>query len=286
MLFPGGHLDIEIVSETLARVHYSNRTKILTAKGVDEYDVASIYTTPPSRFAISMPLSYPRRGSALSQETAVFDGAAFESFNSWGHEASIVTFPGLFQAPRWNISTSRISIIFYLQWYSRFDFQETIPVRSKTFTLRADSSFPCASRSRARQNTERGKGWCGDPPRLAGTGREAVKSEPMKPPDRDIVPHVRIYLRSYLYDNTGLDATDWNGIARWTRDLSRERQIPTEEVAAKARQLTQALGSSAKAQRVMSSSRRASATCDRAGIGGSAAHDNGSVFKNRYETAR
>ena len=40
------NLDIEIVSETLARVRYSNRTKVLTGKGVAEHDVASIFYNP------------------------------------------------------------------------------------------------------------------------------------------------------------------------------------------------------------------------------------------------
>src|SRR2546422_5409237 len=71
------------------------------------------------------------------------------------------------------------------------------------------------------------------------------------PPERDIVPRVRIYPRSFVYGADKVDATDWNGIARWTRDLSRERQVPTNEVAAKARALTAGLTDPvAKAQRI------------------------------------
>ncbi|HYS04328.1 MAG TPA: DUF3857 domain-containing protein [Candidatus Dormibacteraeota bacterium] len=281
------HLDIEIVSETLARVHYSNRTKILTAKGVDEFDVASIYYNPSVTvrdFHAAVISPQGKRSEVKKQQ--FFDGAAFESFELYGDtKHRSVTFPGLVPGATLEYQYEQdLHNLFYLQWYSRFDFQETIPVRSKTFTLRADSSFPLrfAVQGSPEYGSEEKDGVVTHRWRVQDV--EAVKSETMMPPDRDIVPHVRIYLRSYLYDNSRVDATDWNGIARWTRDLSRERQIPTEEVAAKARQLTAGLSDPvAKAQRVYEFVQKSiSYVAIELGIGGWQPHDNGSVFKNRY----
>ena len=112
----------------------------------------------------------------------------------------------------------------------------------------------------------------------------AIKSESMMPPEKDVVPHVQVYLRSFVYGADRVDATDWNGIARWTRNLAREKEAPTDEVAAKARDLTANLTDPrAKAQLVYEFvQKNINYVAIELGIGGLQPHDNGSVFKNRY----
>ncbi len=278
-------LDIEIVSESLARVHYSNRTKVITAKGVDEHDVASIFYNPSVtirdfRAAVISPQG--KRSAVRKQQ--FFDRAAFASFELYADtKHRSVSFPGLVPGSILEYQyEEEVRNLFYLP--PEFDFQEEIPVRSKTFTVRAAASLPLrfAVQGSPEYAREEKDGMVVH--RWQVRDVPAIKSESLMPPDKDVVPHVQIYLRSFVYGADRVDATDWNGIARWTRDLSREKEVPTDEVAAKARELTAGLTDPmVKARRIYEFVQKSiNYVAIELGIGGLQPHDSGSVFKNRY----
>src|SRR5207247_8275962 len=71
--------DIEIVSESLARVHYFNTTKVLTPRGVEENRVASVFYNPSviirdRSAAVTSPAG--KRPDVKKQQ--IFDRAAFD----------------------------------------------------------------------------------------------------------------------------------------------------------------------------------------------------------------
>jgi len=281
-------LDIEIVSESLARVHYSNQTKVLTPKGVDEYDTASIFYNPTQtirEFHAAVISPQGKRSEVKKQQ--FFDGSAFASFELYADtKHRSVSFPGLVPGSTLEYEyEEEMRNLFYLFYLSdSFSFQEDIPARSKILTVRAPVSFALrfAAPGSLEYTREEKDGVVIH--RWQARDVPPLKSEVDMPPEKDLVPSVRIYLRSFVYGADRVDATNWNGIARWTQDLSRDRQVPTEEVAAKARELTAGLTDPvAKARRIYEFVQKSiSYVAIELGIGGQQPHDNGSVFKNRY----
>jgi len=279
------HLDIEIVSETLARVHYFNRTKVLTARGVDKHDVASIYYNPTVTIhGFHAAVTSPQGKRSEVKKQQFFDRAAFESFELYADtKCRSVSFPGLIPGSTLEYEyEEEMRNLFYLP--GAFEFQEDIPARLKILTVRAPLTI--ALRFGAQGSLEYAKEEKDGIVTHRWQARDvpALKTEVDMPPERDIVPRVRIYPRSFVYGADKVDATDWNGIARWTRDLSRERQVPTNEVAAKARALTAGLTDPvAKAQRIYEFVQKSiSYVAIELGIGGLQPHDSGSILRNRY----
>src|SRR6266540_5707192 len=90
-------LDIEIVSETLARVRYSNRTKVLTGKGIEEKRYAAISYNPSVTIREFRAAVIPPNGKRAEVKKQWFqDGAAFASFELYSDSKyRAVEFPGV-----------------------------------------------------------------------------------------------------------------------------------------------------------------------------------------------
>jgi len=279
--------DIEIVSESLARVHYFNTTKVLTPRGVEENRVASVFYNPSVIIRdLSAAVTSPAGKRADVKKQQIFDRAAFESFELYSDSKnrSVVflgVVPGSTVEHQYELEVRNL---FFLQGFLRFDLQDLIPTVHKTFTVRAPASLPLRFTTQGSPEYTREEKDGMVVQRWQVHDVPALKKENDMPPDEDVIPHVQIYLKTYLYGEERVDATDWNGIARWTRDLSREKQVPTEEVSAKARELTAGLDDlKAKAQRVYEFiQKNISYVAVELGVGGIQPHDNGSVLKNRY----
>src|SRR5207247_9876241 len=82
------------------------------------------------------------------------DGAAFASFELYSDtKHRSVTFPGVDPGSTLEYQyVEEVHNLFYLQWYTRFDLQEQLPVRLKALSVRAPSSFP--SRFAPRESAE------------------------------------------------------------------------------------------------------------------------------------
>jgi len=280
-------LDIEIVSETLARVRYSNRTKVLTAKGVDENDVASIFYYPSvtiREFHAAVISPQGKRSEVKKQW--FFDGAAFASYELYADtKHRSVSFPGVVPGSTIEYEyVKEIHNLFYLQSYTRFDLQEKIPVRLKVLSVRAPSSLQLrfAAQGSPEYSKEEEDGMITS--RWQVRDVPALENEVAMPPDEDVIPHVQIYMSAFNYEDRRIDANDWNGIARWSRDLSRDREVPGNEVTSKARELTAGLTDPlAKARRIYEFvQKNISYVAIELGIGGWQPHHNGDVFRNRY----
>jgi len=280
-------LDIEIVSESLARVRYVNRTKVLTVRGVEEHLGASAYYNPSitlreMRGAVISPAG--KRTEVRKQQ--IVDHAAFASFELFSDSKNrSIVFPGVVPGSTLEHEYEvEMRNLFFLQEFMLFDLQEWIPVRQKTLTVRAPASFALrfATQGTPEYVREDHDGTVVHRWRVRDV--PALKSEYGMPPTEDVVPHVQIFLKSFVYGEQRVDASAWNGIAKWTRDLSREREVPTAEVAAKARELTSGVTDpKTKAQRVYEFIQKSiNYVAIELGIGGLQPHDNGSVLKNRY----
>lgn len=137
-------LDIEIVSESLARVRYVNRTKVLTVRGVEEHQGASAYYNPSitlreMRGAVISPAG--KRTEVKKQQ--IVDHAAFASFELFSDSKNrSILFPGVVPGSTLEHEYEvEMRNLFYLQEFMLFDLQEWIPVRQKTLTVRAPASF-------------------------------------------------------------------------------------------------------------------------------------------------
>ena len=280
-------LEIEIVSETLARVRYSNRTKVLTGKGVEEKRFASISYNPSVTIREFRAAVIPPEGKRTEVKKQWFqDGAAFASFELYSDSKyRAVEFPGVVPGSILEYQyLEEIHNLFYVQGFSRFDLQEKIPVRMKVFTVRAPTSFPLrfATKGSPEYTKEEKDGMVVN--RWQVRDVPALEDEIGMPPDEDVIPHVQVYMRTFNYDDRRIEANDWNGIARWTRELSRDREVPGDEVTAKARELTAGLTDPiAKARRIYEFiQKNINYVAISLGIGGWQPHDNGAVFRNRY----
>jgi transglutaminase-like putative cysteine protease len=278
-------LEVEILSDTLARVRYFNRTKVLTGKGVEEHDVASIYYNPSisiREFRAAVVSPQGKRTEVKKQQ--FFDRAAFESFELYADSKNrSVSFPGLVPGSTLEYEYEQeVRNLFYVP--KEFAFQGDIPARTQVFSVRAPVSFPMRFAVQGTPEYARDEKDGMVFHRWQMLDVPAIKSEYGMPPQKDVVPHVQIYLRSFLYGSDRVDATDWNGIARWTRNLSREKEVPGSEVAAKARELTAGLTEPmAKAQRIYEFVQKSiKYVAIEIGVGGLQPHDNASVFRNRY----
>src|SRR5262245_58634113 len=230
-------LQIEILSDTLARVHHSRRLKVFTGKGIEDHDRASIFYNPSVKIReFSAAVISPQGKRADVKKPYFYDGAAFASYELYADtKHRTVQFPGLVPGATVEYQyEEEIRNLMYLQWFTRFDLQEEIPVRLKTLSVEAPSSFPLRFAVQGTPEATREEKDGKVVLRWQMRDVPALKSETWMPPDEDVVPHVQIYLRSFNFEDTQIDANDWNGIARWTRNLSRDREVPTDEVAAKA----------------------------------------------------
>ncbi|HEU4401609.1 MAG TPA: DUF3857 domain-containing protein [Candidatus Polarisedimenticolia bacterium] len=277
--------EIEIVSPTLARVRHLERTKILTPRGAEEYGTASIFYNPSStirdlRAAVISPEG--KRSEVKKQQ--IFEGAAFAGFELYSDSKHrSIDFPGAVPGATLEYSYEQeFHNLFYLPCV--FLLQEEIPARLKTLTVRLPSSM--SLRFLVRGSPEYDHQETGDVVVHRWRVRDvpALRLEHDMPPSSDILPLVEIFLKEIVWDQHRIDATTWNGIARWEWDLSREKVVPTDEVAQKARDLSAGLTDPMAITRRLYEfvQKEINYVAIELGIGGYEPHQNGAVFKNRY----
>jgi transglutaminase-like putative cysteine protease len=112
----------------------------------------------------------------------------------------------------------------------------------------------------------------------------AYKEEPYMPPVPDVVPSLTIFLKELLWDTHRIDASTWDGIARWYWDLARDRMMPDEAVERSARELTAgAKEPDEKIRRIYEFAQgKIEYVAIELGIGGYQPHASGHVLAHRY----
>lgn len=234
------NLEIDIRSITDARVRYSNRTQVLTQRGAEEHDVASVFYAPGVTIRDLRGSVTPPSGKRVEvKKQQMFDGAAFASYELYSDSRHrSLRFPGIVPgAIVEHAYELEVRNLFYLP--HRFHLQEGVPARLRTLTVRAPSSFPIrlpvigGSPQHTREEREG-----------VTTHRWQVRDVPTltrelgMPPENDVVPRILIAPKEILWDTRPIDASHWDGIAGFYWDLARERMVPTPDVAQKAKDLT------------------------------------------------
>lgn len=279
--------EIEILPNGTARVHYERRSKVLTPRGAESEDVASVHYNPwieilELRGAVVSPQG--KRVEVKKQH--IVDGGAFASFVLYAdtrHRS--IHFPGVVAGAVVEYSFDlEIRNLFYLRFYDGLLFQELIPARSKKLVVRAPASLHVRSSVRGSPQYRREEKDGVVTQVWEARDVPSLKRETDMPPEEDIFPRVQIYPKEIAWEQKLIDASSWTGIARWYWDLARDRMVPTPEVAAKARELTEGLTESLEKVRVLFeyAQKRINYVAIALGIGGYQPHHNGDVFRHSY----
>ena len=278
-------LDVEILSESEARVRYLNRTQVMTQRGVEEYSDAGVWYNPSVtirdlRGSVTSPSG--KRVDLKKQQFS--DSSAFASFELYSDSRQRgVHFPGAEPGSVLEYSYEKsLRGLFFVP--DEFHLQREIPARRLAYTVRAPASFSLeiSVRGTPAYTREEREGIVVH--RWEAKDVPAFRDESRTPPDEDLLPRVVIYPRRIGFGDHPIDAGTWDGIAGWSRDLFRDRMTPSPEVAEAARSATAGLTDpEEKARRLYEFlQQKIKYVAVEIGIGGWQPHDNGQVFLHRY----
>jgi transglutaminase-like putative cysteine protease len=278
-------LEIEVLTPTTARLERSRRIKVLTAHGAEEFDRVGIgYRPGLSITEVKAAVTSPAGKRVEVKKQQIFDQAAFGSYELYSDsKVRVIAFPGVVPGAVLEYRyRADVRNLFYLP--DGFDFQETVPARLKTLTVRAPESFRLHFSVRGSPEYAREESGGGVTHRWRVRDVPALKRETDMPPDEDVFPRVQIYLKDLGWFEQRIDAAQWNGIARWYWDLARERMVPGEEVSRQARELTAGLSDPREKTRRLYEfvQGKVNYVAIELGIGGFQPHDSAAVLKYRY----
>lgn len=279
-------IEIDIASETEARVRHLNRTRILTQRGADEYGQATIPLNPWITVRdVRASVTSPQGKVVPVKKQNMWEGSYFASFELFAdRKHRTIDFPAA--APGTVLEyeyETQVRNLYFLPL--TFGLQEEIPVRSRTITLRLPTSMGMRHlvRGTAPEYTHEEKDG-----RVTHRWQihdvAAYKEERDMPPASDVVPSLSIFLKEILWDTHRIDASTWDGIARWYWDLARDRMLPDEAVSQAAREITQGVTEpDDKIRRIYEFAQgKIEYVAIALGIGGYQPHASGHVLANRY----
>jgi hypothetical protein len=237
-------LEIDIATPTSARMRYSNRTQVLTARGAERYDFAAVnYSTGVRVVDLQGTVISPAGKRADVKKQMIADRAQFASYEMYSDSMfRTITFPAVIPGSTieysWELEVSN-----FHHFPKQFDLQEEIPSRQKTLIVRSPASLPVRLMVR------------GDLHPVSTTGEKDGKvvrtysiqdvpplhEEPDQPPDADLVPTILIRPGTITWGEHHIDLSTWAGVGRFVRDIERDRDAPDAAVAEKARSLTASL---------------------------------------------
>ena len=279
-------MEITIVSRTEARERRVSRTQILTTRGADLYDVASIpfrrgVTLKEVRGAVILP-GGKRVEVKKNQMVDRADFASYELFSDTMER--LITFPGVVPGAIVEHSYVR-EFASLVNMPAGMYFQDFIPAKSMTLTVRAPKGFPIrfTTRGAPLEYDARDEGetvvrtWSVKdvPP---------IRREENMPPFTDLAPLVRIAALDTTYEGHTLDSTDWAGISRFNWNLHKDRIEPAQEVAALARSLTEGKATPEEKARALFefAQKEINYVAVEVGIGGWQPHANADILRHRY----
>jgi transglutaminase-like putative cysteine protease len=231
---------IDIHSPEEARVRYSRRLQILTARGAQEYGgVAVGYNKWVTIEELRASVISAQGKSVDVKKQSIVDSDQFGSYELYSDSKQrTIVFPG---AAPGAILEHRYELLvrnlFFLP--AEMDLQEEIPIQSRTLTVTAPASFALRvsvhGGAPAYSRTEEGGRVT---QRWQVTNVPGFKREPDMPPLEDVVGSVSVTPKEGIWEGSRIDATQWDGVASWDWDLARDRVSPTPEIAQMAREVT------------------------------------------------
>jgi len=225
-------LQITIQSETEATIHFLNRTQVLTEAGAEEYGHPAIYYRPSLEFReLRAWVTSPAGKRTEVKKQMITDDAAFQSFELYSESRQrIIHFPGVVPGSVLEYTYQQsVKSLFFLP--DDFTFQDAIPARLKTLSVRYPTAYPLKTLVRhgaPEPQREERDGWI----TLKWEGRDLspLRWETGMPPYWDIVPSVRLFPGAIIWGGVPLNATTWEGIGRWYWSLAKNRMTPAPAV--------------------------------------------------------
>jgi transglutaminase-like putative cysteine protease len=278
-------LEIDIQSPTRARERYARRTRILTPRGAEENEIGRVDYNP-SRVVRELrgSVTSPQGKKTEVKKQFVLDHTDFASYDLYSDARQrSIRLPGAVPGAIVEYSYEvDVSNLFYL--IDRLYLQDLDPVRYKRLTVRAPASLPLrhALRGTAAYRSEEREGWVTHTWEVRDV--PALKFEPGMPPRHDLFPRVRFFPKQVLWEPFQIDSSSWQGVARWYRELTRERLDPSPDVAARARELAAGAGDPMETTRRLFefAQKQVKYVSIQLGIGGYQPHHNAEVLKNGY----
>ncbi len=279
-------IEIDIASETEARVRHFNRTRILTQRGADEYGQATISLNPWITVReVRASVTTPQGKVVTVKKQNVWEGSYFASFELFAdRKHRTIDFPGV--TPGAILEYEHETLVRNLYYLPlTFQLRDEIPVRSRTITLRLPSSMAMRHSVRGASpeyTREEQDGRVMHRWRIRDVA--AYKDEPDMPPPSDVVPALSVFLKEMLWDTHRIDASTWDGIARWYWDLARDRMLPDEAVEQAAREISRGVTEpDEKIRRIYEFAQgKIEYVAIALGIGGLQPHASGHVLAHRY----
>jgi transglutaminase-like putative cysteine protease len=281
-------LEIEIVSESLARERYVNRTKVLTKQGVGRFEAPFVFYNPWVEIReLRASITAPDGKRTELKKRNYADAALFASYELYSDSRGrFVNFPGTVPGSilEYRYETEVRS---FVHLTSAFPLQEDrIPVQSRKLTVIAPASFPLETKvtgGSPKYTREERDGKVVH--RWEVSNVSAFWRERGCPPNEDLLPRVLLFpKRKTVFGRHLVDAETWDGIARFQWEISKDRMDPTPEVAQEARKLTEGvLDPDEKVRKLYEfvQSKIAYVAIE-LGIGGWQPHANGDVYRYRY----
>ena len=280
------NLQITIQSESEATIRFLNRTQVLTEAGAEEYGHPSIFYTPSLEIRELRAWATSPEGKRTEiKKQMVSDDAAFASFELYSDSRQrTIHFPRVAPGSVLEYSYQQ-SVKSLISLPHDFTFQEEIPARVKTLSVRYPASYPlrtAALRGAPEPRREEQDGWI----TLSWEGRDLapLRWEKGMPPFWDVVATVRLFPGAMLWGGEPLNATTWEGIARWYWSLSKDRMTPAPAVKQFAAEIsTPAADSLATVKKLYEfAQKKVNYVAVTLGAGGWQPHPNEEIFLHRY----
>jgi uncharacterized protein DUF3857/transglutaminase superfamily protein len=279
-------LQITIQSESEATMSFLNRTQILTEAGAEEYGHPAIDYRPSLEIRdIRASTTSPSGKRTEVKKQMISDDAAFQSFDLYSDSRQrTIHFPGVVPGSVLEYSyLQSVKSLFFLP--DDFTFQNEIPARLKTLSVRYPASYPLKAVVRQgapEPQREEKDGWI----TLRWEGRELspLRRETGMPPFWDVVPSVRLFPGAMVWGGEPLNATTWEGIARWYWSLSKDRMTPAPAVKQFASEIaTPGTDSLATVRKLYEfAQKKVHYVSVALGVGGWQPHSNEEIFLHRY----
>src|SRR6266566_3738801 len=278
--------EIDIRSPEDIHERFSQRLQVLTPRGVEEYKEAAVGYNPWVSITDLRGSVEPPQGKRIDvKKQNIVDSAVYGSYQLYSSDKQrTIIFPGVVPGAVVEYSyEKRLTNIFFMD--DTFPLQEEVPIRLRSVSLTAPSSFPLRiavhgghiEDVRSEDNGRVTHRWeVRDAP--------GFKREPNMPPNEDIIGKITIVPKEIVWDNHQIDASQWAGIASWDWSLVQDRLTPTPEIIQLAHDLTAGVTDPLEQTRRLYDFVRSKVTyvAIHLGIGGWQPHAAADVLRNRY----
>ncbi len=278
-------LEVEILSDSEARVRFLNRTQVMTPRGVEMYLERDVDYNPSTTIRdLRASVTSPSGKRVDLKKKEFSDHSDFASYQLYSDSRQrSIHFPGVEPGSILEYSYEKsLRGLFYIP--NGFYFQRGIPARRLSYTVRAPVSFPLEVSVRGTPTYTREEREGTIIHHWEAKDVPAFRDELGTLPYADLLPLASVYPHRLSFGDLRIDAETWGGIARWYMDLARDKMEPSPEVAEAARAATAGVSDPEEKTRLLYEflQQKIKYVAVHIGIGGFQPHENGQVLLNRY----